>query len=108
MRISPQRATLSLPALVLTLLVPLAAQADAALARARNCMSCHAVERKVIGPSFQDIAARYQGNGAAAELLAGKILKGGAGVWGPVPMPANTQVSAAEAQQLAAWILQMR
>jgi cytochrome c len=83
----------------------LPAQADLALARSKNCMSCHAVERKVLGPAFKDVAARYKGNAAATELLATKIRKGGAGAWGPVPMPANGQVSEAEAKTLAAWIL---
>ncbi|WP_225783252.1 c-type cytochrome [Xenophilus sp. Marseille-Q4582] len=81
------------------------AQADLALARAKNCMSCHTAERKVIGPSFKDIAARYRSQEGAESLLAAKILKGGSGVWGPVPMPANTQVSEAEARKLAAWVL---
>jgi len=81
------------------------ALADLALARSKNCMSCHAVERKVLGPSFKDIAAKYKGDAGAADLLATKIRKGGAGVWGPVPMPANTQVSEADAKKLAAWVL---
>lgn len=93
-----------LPILPLALLAA-PAQADLALARAKNCMSCHTVDRKVIGPSFKDIAARYKGQEGAADLLAGKILKGGSGVWGPVPMPANTQVSEADAKKLAAWLL---
>jgi cytochrome c len=80
-------------------------RADLALARSKNCMSCHAVERKVLGPAFKDVAARYKGNAAATELLATKIRKGGAGVWGPVPMPANNQVSEAEARTLATWVL---
>jgi cytochrome c len=81
------------------------AWADLALARSKNCMSCHAVERKVLGPAFKDVAARYKGNAGAADLLAAKIRKGGAGVWGPVPMPANNQVSEAEAKALATWVL---
>jgi cytochrome c len=81
------------------------ALADLALATSKNCMSCHAVERKVLGPSFKDIAARYKDNKAAPEQLAAKIMKGGAGVWGPIPMPANTQVSEADAKKLAAWVL---
>ncbi|AMM26116.1 c-type cytochrome [Variovorax sp. PAMC 28711] len=79
--------------------------ADLALATSKNCMSCHAVERKVLGPSFKDIAAKYKDNKGAVDLLATKIMKGGAGVWGPVPMPANTQVSDADAKKLAAWVL---
>lgn len=94
-----------LPALLLAMLAA-PAQADLALARAKNCMSCHTAERKVIGPAFKDIAARYKDQKAAADLLAVKILKGGSGVWGTVPMPANTQVSDADARKLAAWVLQ--
>ncbi len=79
--------------------------ADLALASSKNCMSCHAVERKVLGPSFKEIAAKYKGDKGAADMLATKIVKGGSGVWGPVPMPANNQVSEAEAKKLAAWVL---
>jgi cytochrome c len=79
--------------------------ADLALATSKNCMSCHAVERKVLGPSFKDIAAKYKDDKNAANALATKIIKGGSGVWGPVPMPANNQVSEAEAKKLAAWVL---
>lgn len=77
---------------------------SAALSKARNCMACHAVEQKVVGPSYREIAQRYLGQGAEARM-ANAILKGGAGAWSAVPMPANLQVSAAEAAQLAAWIL---
>lgn len=94
---------LSLTVLVLGLVAP--AWADLALATSKNCMSCHAVERKVLGPSFKDVAAKYKDNKGAGDLLASKIMKGGSGVWGPVPMPANTQVSDADARKLAAWIL---
>jgi cytochrome c len=81
------------------------ALADLALARSKNCMSCHAVERKLLGPSFKDVAAKYKGDPGAADMLAAKIRKGGAGVWGPVPMPANNQVSEADARKLADWVL---
>ncbi len=79
--------------------------ADLALATSKNCMSCHAVERKVLGPSFKDVAAKYKDDKGAIDMLATKIKKGGSGVWGPVPMPANTQVSDADARKLAAWAL---
>jgi cytochrome c len=81
------------------------ALADLALATSKNCMSCHAVERKVLGPSFKEVAAKYKDNKCAADMLATKIVKGGSGVWGAVPMPANNQVSEAEAKKLAAWVL---
>ncbi len=79
--------------------------ADLALATTKNCMSCHAVERKVLGPSFKDVAAKYRDDKSAADRLAQKIVKGGSGVWGPLSMPANPQVSEADAKKLAAWVL---
>ncbi len=81
------------------------ALADANLARSKNCMACHAVGNKVLGPSFKDIATRYKGQKGAEDKLAQKITKGGSGTWGAVPMPANTQVSDAEARQLVQWIM---
>ena len=79
--------------------------ADAALATAKNCMACHATDKKLVGPSYKDVAAKYAGQKDAVDKLAAKIQKGGAGVWGPVPMPANTQVSEADAKKLAAWVM---
>jgi cytochrome c len=79
--------------------------ANQELAQKKNCMACHAVDKKVVGPSYKDVAAKYAGQKDAADKLAAKIQKGGSGVWGPVPMPANTQVSAAEAKQLAQWVM---
>ncbi len=81
------------------------AWADAQLASKKNCLACHQVDKKVVGPSYKDVAAKYAGDKEAANKLAQKIMKGGSGVWGPVPMPANPQVSEAEAKQLAAWVL---
>ena len=81
------------------------ALADLQLATAKNCMACHAVDKKLVGPSFKDIAAKYAGQADAAGKLEGKVLKGGSGVWGPVPMPANAQVTPADAKALVAWIL---
>jgi len=79
------------------------AQAD--LAKAKNCMSCHAVANKLVGPAYKDVAAKYAGQKGAEEKLVQKVMKGGAGVWGPVPMPANPQVSEAEARSLVKWVL---
>ena len=93
-------------ALALSAIAP--AMADQALATSKSCMACHAVERKLVGPSFKDIATKYAGQGDAATNLAGKIIKGGSGVWGPVPMPANNQVSEADAQKLATWVLGLK
>jgi len=84
------------------------ALADQALATAKNCMACHAVDKKLVGPAYKDVAAKYAGQAGAADKLAVKIQKGGSGVWGPVPMPANTQVNEAEAKKLAAWVLSLK
>ena len=64
-------------------------QADEALAKAKNCMACHAVDKKVVGPAYKDVAAKYKGDKAAVATLAAKIKAGGKGVWGEVPMPPN-------------------
>ena len=84
------------------------AYADSALANSKNCMACHAKERKLVGPAYKDVAAKYASDKTAVDRLAIKIQKGGAGVWGPVPMPANTQVSDADAKKLAAWVLTLK
>ncbi len=93
-------------ALALSAIAP--AMADQALASSKNCMACHAVEKKLVGPSFKDVANKYAGQGDAVNKLAAKIVKGGSGVWGPVPMPANSQVSEADAKKLAAWVLSLK
>jgi len=84
------------------------ALADQALAAAKNCMACHATDKKLVGPSYKDVAAKYAGQKDAVDRLAAKIIKGGAGVWGPVPMPANAQVNDADAKKLAAWVLSQK
>jgi cytochrome c len=84
------------------------ALADQALAQAKNCFSCHAIDKKVVGPAYKDVAQKYAGQKGAVDKLAAKIMKGGSGVWGPVPMPANTQVNEAEAKKLAAWVLSLK
>ena len=84
------------------------ALADEALAKAKNCMACHAVDKKLVGPAYKDVAKKYAGDAKAADMLATKIQKGGAGVWGAIPMPANPQVSDADAKKLAAWVLSLK
>jgi cytochrome c len=81
------------------------ALADEALAKSKNCMACHAVDKKLVGPSYKDVAKKYGGDAKAVDALAAKIVKGGSGVWGAIPMPANPQVNAADAQKLAAWVM---
>ena len=84
------------------------AMADEAMAKAKNCMACHAVDKKVVGPAYKDVAKKFGGQAGAADMLAEKIMKGSSGTWGPVPMPPNTNVSAAEAKSLATWILSLK
>ena len=78
------------------------------LAQKKNCMACHAVDKKLVGPAYKDVAAKYAGQKDAVDKLAQKVVKGGAGVWGQVPMPANTQVSDTEAKQIVSWILSLK
>ena len=79
--------------------------ANADLAKAKNCMACHAVATKLVGPAYKDVAAKYVGQKDAEDKLIGKVLKGGSGAWGAVPMPANPQVSEADARILVKWVL---
>lgn len=83
------------------------ALADADLFKKMNCMACHAVDQKRLGPSLKEVAARYKGDAAAAQMLAGKIRAGGAGAWGQLPMPPQPQVSEADAKALAAYVLSL-
>ena len=100
-----KRALLIMAAMT-TLAAP--AFADEALAKSKNCMACHAVDKKLVGPSYKDVAKKYAGDAKAADMLASKIVKGGSGVWGAIPMPANPQVSAADAKKLVAWVLSLK
>ena len=87
---------------------PLSAADAENLAKAKNCMACHATDRKLVGPSYQEVAEKRAGEEGAVALLAEKIQKGGSGVYGPVPMPPNPQVTAEEAAQLAQWVLSLK
>lgn len=92
-------------AVVAAVSVTAPALADQALATSKNCMACHSVDKKLVGPAFKDIAKKYAGDKSAEAKIADKIVKGGSGAWGPIPMPANPQVSEADAKKLAAWVL---
>jgi cytochrome c len=98
--------TMALPLAAAALLGTGVAAADdqLKLATDKGCTACHAVDKKVIGPAYKDVAKKYKGDAKAAEMLAQKVVKGGQGVWGPIPMPPN-KVSDDEAKKLAAWIL---
>jgi cytochrome c len=99
---------------LLSLIVALSALAAAPafanpeLAQKKNCMACHTIDKKVVGPAYKEVAAKYAGQKDAVDKLSQKVIKGGAGVWGAVPMPANTQVSDAEAKTLVTWILSLK
>jgi cytochrome c len=84
------------------------AKAVEALAQRSGCIACHNVDKKVIGPAYRDVAAKYRSDKDAAIRLAAKVKAGGGGVWGPVPMPPNGLVSDAEIRQLVAWVLSLK
>lgn len=100
-----KRIFVAIAALATGFAVSTPALADMALATTKNCMACHAVDKKLVGPSYKDIATKYAGQADAADKLANKVVKGGSGAWGPVPMPANAQINDADAKKLVAWIL---
>jgi cytochrome c len=81
-------------------------QADEALAKKHNCMACHMIDKKSVGPSYQDVAKKYKGQNANAKLEE-KVKKGGSGVWGQVPMAPNPTVPDADIKKLVAWILSL-
>jgi cytochrome c len=78
------------------------------LAKSKNCMACHSVENKVVGPAFKEVAKKYAGDKTAEAKIVQKIIKGGSGTWGAIPMPANPQVSEADAKTLAKWVLSLK
>ncbi|MCU0775161.1 MAG: c-type cytochrome [Ideonella sp.] len=99
---------LGLAAALLLALPAVPAVASADLAAKKMCMGCHRVDERRNGPSFRDIARRYAGQPDAVATLSRKVITGGHGAWGRVPMPANPQVSEAEARQIVQWILTHR
>ena len=94
--------------LAMTLAVAAPALADEALAKSKNCMACHAVDKKLVGPAYKDVAKKYAGQKDAEATLVTHVMKGSKGVWGPVPMPANAQVNEAEAKKLVSWIMSLK
>jgi cytochrome c len=87
------------------LLAAAPARADDALAKKHNCLVCHQVDKKVVGPSYQEVAKKYKGQKDAAAVLEASVKKGSSGKWGPVPMPPNATVPDADIKALVAWIL---
>jgi cytochrome c len=87
------------------LLAAAPARADEALAKKHNCLACHQVDKKVIGPAYKEVAKKYKGQKDAAAVLEASVKKGSSGKWGPVPMPPNATVPDADIKKLVAWIL---
>ncbi|MBN9463035.1 MAG: c-type cytochrome [Burkholderiales bacterium] len=101
----------SIPALCLVLALASAsgaALASGELAKAKNCTACHSVDKKLIGPAYKAVAAKYANDKESVAKLTKKVREGGVGVWGQIPMPANPQVSAEEAETLVKWVLSQK
>ena len=86
----------------------LPAAASEALAKKHNCLACHQTDKKVVGPSYKEVAAKYAGDKSAQAKLVDKVKKGGSGVWGQIPMPPNAAVPDADVQALVRWILSQK
>ena len=79
-----------------------------ALAQKNACLSCHGVDKKIVGPAYKDVAKKYAGDKGAHAKLVTKVKAGGKGVWGEIPMPPNPQVSAADLDKIVTWILSLK
>ena len=99
------RSLLALIPVAFALAAPLSAHDSLDLAKKNACMACHEVDKKLVGPSYLEVAKKYADQKDAVEALAASIKKGGSGKWGPVPMPAQAALSDADAKTLAAWVL---
>ena len=95
----------SIATLIATTCASLPALANLELAQKNACMACHAVDKKIVGPSYQDVAKKYAGQKDAVAALSESIRKGGSGKWGPVPMPAQPALNDVDVKTLATWVL---
>ena len=84
------------------------ASADQSLAQKNACMSCHGIDKKIVGPAFNDIAKKYAGDKGAHDKLVAAVKTGGQGVWGQIPMPPNPQVKAEDADKIITWVLSLK
>ncbi len=102
--------TLGLLALASSFAFMAQANADdaSALARAKGCLACHSVDKKIVGPAYKDVAAKYKGDAGALDRLAAKVKAGGKGVWGEIPMPPNSAVSEADIKTIVKWVLSLK
>ncbi len=89
-------------------LLAASAQANLALADKNACLNCHSVEKKMVGPAFKDVAAKYKDRKDASAYISEKMVKGGTGVWGAIPMPPMAQLKADEVQAMTKWILELK
>ena len=84
------------------------ALAQEALAKKYNCLACHSVDKKIVGPAYKDVAAKYKGDAGAEARLVAKVKNGGSGVWGQIPMPPNSSVPDADVKTLVKWVLSLK
>jgi cytochrome c len=101
-----QLATILAVAGALSTALPAAASEE--LAKKHNCLACHTVDKKVVGPSYKEVAAKYRGDKTAEATLFEKVKKGGVGVWGQIPMPPNSTVPDADIKALVKWVLSQK
>jgi cytochrome c len=99
---------IAVPLMLIGLAAALPAKADEAMAKKYNCLACHAVDHKVVGPAYKDVAKKYAGQKDAEAKLIEKVKKGGSGVWGNIPMPPNSAVPDADIKKLVEWILSLK
>jgi cytochrome c len=99
---------LAFAALATLSIVAAPALANEELAKKHACTACHSIDKKLVGPAYKDVAAKYRGNAKAEAMLVDKVKKGGVGVWGQVPMPPNTQVPDADVKTLVKWVLSLK
>jgi cytochrome c len=85
-----------------------AASADQALAQKNACMSCHGVDKKIVGPAFKEVAKKYEGDATAKDALVAKVKTGGKGVWGAIPMPPNPNLKKEDAEKIVDWLLSLK
>lgn len=90
------------------LAAPASAEDQLPLAQKSGCTACHSVDKKIVGPAYKDVAAKYRGDKGAEARLVKKVEQGGSGVWGQIPMPPNTQVKPEDVKKLVEWILSLK
>jgi len=102
------KTSLALALALAALAAPAVAADESALAAKSGCLACHAPDKKVVGPSYKDVANKYRTDKTAPAKLEKKVKEGGVGVWGQIPMPPNSQVSDADIKKLVAWVLSLK